>query len=111
MRLIPLDTTNNGRIIDSALNMSEGRTKCKIVSFRVSDDEYGAVETVSRMHGFTSVSLFARSATLTCNSYEPVHTPLDVEINRLWRRLETLTTILERITAQLNLARDPLRAD
>jgi hypothetical protein len=78
--------------------MSEGR-KCRIISFRLSDDEYGAVEEASRKHGFQSISLFARSATLTGHSAEPVHSPLDVELNKLWRRIETLTAALEQIAA------------
>jgi hypothetical protein len=84
--------------------MSEEDIKCKIISFRVSDQDYYTVEEASRRQGFTSVSLFARSATLTCNSSEPVHSPLDVEINRLWRRIEVLTTTLEQIAAHQSLA-------
>ena len=84
--------------------MSEEDIKCKIISFRVSDQDYYTVEEASRKQGFTSVSLFARSATLTCNSSETVHSPLDVEINRVWRRIEVLTTTLERIAAQQSLA-------
>ncbi len=84
--------------------MSEEDIKCKIISFRVSDQDYYAVEEASRKQGFTSVSLFARSATLTCNSSETVHSPLDVEINRLWRRIEVLTTTLEQLAAHQSLA-------
>ncbi len=88
--------------------MTEENIKCKIISFRVSDRDYEAVEEASRRQGFTSVSLFARSATLACNSSEFVHSPLDVEINRLWRRVEALTTSLEQIAAHLSVALEPL---
>lgn len=82
--------------------MSEVR--CRIISFRLSDDEYGVVEAVSRKSGFMSVSLFARSAVLAQQSAEPVHSSLDVEINRLWRRIEALTTALEELAAQAGVA-------
>jgi hypothetical protein len=79
--------------------MSDERIKRRIISFRLSDEEYWAVEEVSRKHGFQSISLFARSATLTCHSTEPIYSPLDVELNKLWRRIETLTAALEQIAA------------
>jgi hypothetical protein len=88
--------------------MSEEGVKCRIISFRVSDQDYGAVEEASRKQGFASVSLFARSATLACNSPELVHSPLDVEINRLWRRIEALTTALEQIAAHQSVALESL---
>jgi hypothetical protein len=88
--------------------MSEENIKCKIISFRVSDHDYYAVEEASRRQGFTSVSLFARSATLACNSSEMVHSPLDVEINRLWRRIEVLTTTLEQIAAHQSVTLERL---
>jgi hypothetical protein len=85
------------------VGLSEGLIKCRIISFRLSDQEFGAVEEARKKHGFPSVSLFARSATLLCNSSEPVHSPIDIEINRLWRRLEVLTTALEAIASQFVL--------
>ena len=81
--------------------ISDGFIKRRIISFRVSDHEYEVVEEVSRKQGFISVSLFARSAILTCNSSEPVHSPLDIDINRIWRRIEVLTTALETLAAHL----------
>jgi hypothetical protein len=84
--------------------MSEEDIKSRIISFRVSGHDYEVVEEASRKHGFTSVSLFARSATLACKSTEFVHTPLDIEINRLWRRIEVLTTALEQIAAHRSVA-------
>jgi hypothetical protein len=86
--------------------MTEEGIRRRIMSFRISDHEYVAVEEASRKHGFVSVSLFARAATLTCSSSEPVHSPPDVEINRLWRRIEILTTSLETLTAQFGIALD-----
>jgi hypothetical protein len=88
--------------------MSEEDIKCRIISFRVSDHDYEAVEEASKKQGFASVSLFARSATLMCNSSELVRSPLDVEINRLWRRIEVLTTALEQIAAHLSVVLEPL---
>jgi hypothetical protein len=88
--------------------MPEEAIKCRIISFRVSDQDYEAVEEASRKQGFTSVSLFARSATLAFNSSEFVHSPLDVEINRLWRRIEVLTTTLEQIATQRSAAPESL---
>jgi hypothetical protein len=88
--------------------MSAEQNKRNIVSFRLSDAEYGAVETVSRVQGFTSVSLFARSATLTNNSNDGTHSPFDADMNRLWRRLEVLTAALEQITIQARRALDRL---
>lgn len=87
--------------------MSEGPIKCKIVSFRVSDDEYEAVKEACRKQGFASVPLFARFATLTSNSSEPVLSPLDAEINRLWRRLDALTSVLERLASHTGVILAP----
>ena len=81
--------------------MADGQTKSKIVSFRLSDKEYQTVDDVTRKHGFASVSLFARSATLKCDTNEPVKTPADMEINRLFRRIEVLASAIEQITIQL----------
>jgi hypothetical protein len=83
--------------------VSEEDIKSKIISFRVSDQDYYTVEEASRKQGFTSVSLFARSATLNCDPSKTVHSPLDVEINRLWRRIEVLTTTLEQLAAHQSL--------
>jgi Arc/MetJ-type ribon-helix-helix transcriptional regulator len=88
--------------------MPEEAIKCRIISFRVSDQDYEAVEEASRKGGFASVSLFARSATLALNSSELVHSPLDVEINRLWRRIEVLTTSLEQIATHQSAALESL---
>jgi len=79
--------------------LPEVDTKNKIISFRVSDHEYITVEETSRKQGFVSVSLFARSATLKTNSSEPTRSPVDVEIDKLWRRIEELTKDLEKLIA------------
>lgn len=81
--------------------MSLNETKSKIISFRLSDAEYSAVEERSRKLSFASVSQYARSLTLACDSPDAACTPFDIDINRLWRRLEALTAALEKIAADL----------
>lgn len=83
--------------------MREGQIKCKVVSFRIDDDEYSKAERIARINGFASVSCFAREATLKCTPAEIVNTPLDVEMNRLWRRIDALTSSLEKIISDLGL--------
>jgi hypothetical protein len=61
------------------------------------------VEETSRKKGFISVSLFARTATLRGDGSDAIHSPVDVEINRLWRRLEVLTKHLETLIANVAL--------
>lgn len=87
--------------------MADSLTKSRIISFRVSDDEYRVVDEASKKCGFASVSLFARSATLTGNAAEPVRTPLDREIGNIWRRIDTLSSTLEQIAAHLCFPLDP----
>lgn len=79
--------------------MPEADRKNKIISFRVSDHEYGTVEETSRKLGFLSVSLFARTSTLKCDQSEGTRSPADMEIDRLWRRIEELTKDLEKLIA------------
>jgi len=81
--------------------MAEGLTKYKVVSFRLSDEEYEKIEAAGRKHGFASASLFARAVTLRGDSIEPVRTHLDLELNRLWRRVEALTSALEQMAGRL----------
>lgn len=88
--------------------MSEGQNKSRVISFRMSEDEYRAIEIVSWRHGFTSVSLFAREATLTSQSSEPARFGLDVELNRLWRRIEAITSTIEKLTAYAGMVLAPL---
>jgi hypothetical protein len=93
------------------VSMPEDPIKSRIISFRLSDNEYLIVQDISRKQGFASVSLFARSATIaSCNSSELVHSPLDVEIAGLWRRIEALTAALEKIAAQAGVLFTPLNA-
>jgi hypothetical protein len=89
--------------------MSEALTKYKVLSFRLSDEEYKQVEAAGRKHGFVSASLFARAAALRGDSLEPVRTPLDLELNRLWRRVEALTSALEQTSSRLGLVIDRIR--
>jgi hypothetical protein len=88
--------------ISSQDGASEAQNRCKIISFRVSDDEYGAVEAESRRHGFKSVALFARSIVLTEKIDDPTLTPIDCDINRLWRRVEALMAALEELMVQIS---------
>jgi hypothetical protein len=81
--------------------MREGQIKCKVVSFRIDDDEYSKAEKIAKINGFASVSCFAREATLKCTPAEVVNTPLDVEMNRLWRRIDALASSLENIISHL----------
>jgi hypothetical protein len=81
-------------------------TKTRVISFRVSDDEYRAVDEASKKVGFTSVSLFARSATLTGNKQEPMQSPLSVEVQNLWCRIDALTAVLEQMAVHLSVPID-----
>lgn len=99
MRSVQLGISAKPTVKSGETAITEEDIKCKIVSFRISDQDSDTVKEASRRKGFTSVSLFARSATLACHASEIVHSPLDVEINRLWRRIEALTTALEQIAA------------
>ncbi|MFL6415711.1 MAG: hypothetical protein ACJ74Y_08585 [Bryobacteraceae bacterium] len=89
---------------------SEAHNRCKIISFRVSDDEYCAVEAASRRHGFRSVALFARWIILTEKIDDPAQTPVDCDINRLWRRVEALMAALEGLMGQMSSVRDTIQA-
>jgi hypothetical protein len=81
--------------------MSDGHVKCKIISFRVSDDEYKRVEELRQKHGFPSVSLFSRFATLKYRSAGLELSQLDLELKRLWNCVEqALVSALRQITAR-----------
>lgn len=90
--------------------MWEGLIKYRVLSFRLSDDEYKQVEAAGRKCGFVSASLFARAAALKGNAFEPVNTPLDLELNRLWRRVEALTSTLEQMSSRLGLVIERIRS-
>jgi hypothetical protein len=81
---------------------SEASYRSKVISFRVSSEEYGEVEAASRRQGFKSVALFARSVVLTEKIDDPTLTAVDCDINRLWRRIEGLVLALEELTVQLS---------
>ena len=84
--------------------------KYRVLSFRLSDAEYRQVEAAGRRCGFVSASLFARAAALKGDSFEPVSTPLDQELNRLWRRVEALTSTLEQMSTRLGLIIENIRS-
>jgi hypothetical protein len=90
--------------------MGERLIKYRVLSFRLSDDEYKQVEAAGRRCGFVSASLFARAAALKGDSLEPVSTPLDQELNRLWRRVEALTSLLEQMSTRLGSIIDGIRS-
>lgn len=81
--------------------------KGKIISFRIADEEYLKIETLAKNSGFASVSYFAREATLKSTAFEPLRTPLDVQLERLRHRIEALNSSIERIIAQLNSRLNP----
>lgn len=90
--------------------MGEGLTKYRVLSFRLSDEEYRHVEAAGRRCGFVSASLFARAVALKRDSLEPVGTPLDLELNRLWRRVEALTSTLEQMSTRLGSIIERMRS-
>jgi hypothetical protein len=90
--------------------MGEALIKYRVLSFRLSDDEYKQVEAAGRKYGFVSASLFARAAALKGDSLEPVNTPLDLELNRLWRRVEALTSTLEQMSTRLESMIERIRS-
>jgi hypothetical protein len=81
--------------------------KSRIISFRLSEEEYQAIETVSYRHGYTSVSLFARGPTLTTRSYQPACGGVDEELARLWRRIDAIITTIELLMTYFRPATAP----
>ena len=75
--------------------------KCKIVSFRIADEEYLRIEELAKNSGFTSVSYFAREATLKGSPLQPANVPVNVHIERLGSQLEALTLSIDKGIAQL----------
>lgn len=86
--------------------MSDGVTRTRVISFRVSDEEYRVVNEASKKVGFSSVSLFARSATLTGNRQDPIQSPLSVEVQNLWIRIDVIAAALEQIAAHIRVPID-----
>lgn len=91
------------RAKERSSGIPDGQLKCKVVSFRIADDEYLKIEAHAKNNGYASVSYFAREATLKSAPFEAVSTPFDVEINRLWRRIEAMTSAVENVVAQLSM--------
>lgn len=75
--------------------------KSKIVSFRLSEAEYSAVEQMSQKQRCGSVALFARSATLAGALAERESGARNVDAERLWRNLEAITGALDTLVATL----------
>lgn len=75
--------------------------KCKIVSFRVADEDYSIIEELARNGGFASVSYFAREATLKGPALQRAKAPLHVQIERLGWQVEALTLSIEKAIAKL----------
>src|SRR5919198_6426687 len=95
--------TATNTLLEVSSIMSDCDTKSKIVSFRLSNAEYEAVEARSRRLCFSSVSQFSRSLTLAAESCDNVASPLDRDIDRVWHRLELLTAALEKVAVGLGL--------
>ena len=81
-------------------------TKCRIVSFRLSESEYTEAEAVYRAHGYRSLSLFARSAILAFLSTTDDVRGHEVEINQLRERIDIMAAELLRISEQIRSAND-----
>jgi hypothetical protein len=86
--------------------MSVADPKSKILSFRLSNAEYDAIEKASHLHGFRSMALFARSAVL---AFQPTAntSPLEVNVVQLWGRLQVLASEVENLAARLGVVLDP----
>jgi hypothetical protein len=75
--------------------------KCKIVSFRVADEEYLKLEELAKNSGFTSVSYLAREATLRGTPFQAAKAPLHQQIERLGGQFDALKASIEKVIAQL----------
>lgn len=73
--------------------------KSRMVSFRLSLAEYQGAVNTCRMQGFRSMSLYARSALLAFGSSANHSLPRDAEMTEIRRRLEFLTSEIQRIAA------------
>lgn len=81
-------------------------SKSRVVSFRLSNAEYEAIEKASRIQGFGSMALFARAATLSFQSWPNAPSPVDTKVAEVWRRIDLLTSELEKITNRLRIVSD-----
>lgn len=75
--------------------------KCKIVSFRVADEDYSRIEELAKSNGFASVSYFAREATLKGSVLQRTKFPLYMQIEHLGGQVEALTLSIEKAIAKL----------
>lgn len=75
--------------------------KCKIVSFRLSASEYSEAEQVCRAHGYSSLSLFARSAIMAFLSSPTNARTHESEINELRERIDVIAAEVLRISEQI----------
>jgi len=72
-----------------------------MVSFRLSSAEYQAAVSTCRNQGFRSMSLYARSALLVFEASPNACIPREAEMTEIRRRLEFLTSEIQRIAANL----------
>jgi hypothetical protein len=77
------------------------KAKSKMVSFRLSPDEYTKAEETSRAHGYRSISLFARCAVLAFQSTSAGADAYEQQIRELRDRIDTMAEELVRLSAQL----------
>ena len=75
--------------------------KSRMVSFRLSSGEYEAAVSTCRTQGFRSMSLYARSALLAFESSPNACVPREVEITEIRRRLEFLTSEIQKVAANV----------
>lgn len=70
------------------IRMRNLEAKSMMLSFRLSRREYERAEEASRLQGYRSVALFARSAVLASTDRESVS--YDSQISELYRKVKTL---------------------
>jgi predicted DNA-binding protein len=80
--------------------------KCRIVSFRIADEEFAKLEVLAKNSGFSSVSYFVREAARKGTSFESIKMPIDLQIERLGDHIQTLTTSIEKVIRQLGRGAD-----
>jgi hypothetical protein len=76
--------------------------KSRMVSFRLSSAEYQSAVNTCRTQGFRSMSLYARSALLAFGSSPDVSLSRDEEMTEIRRRLEFLSSEIQRIAATVS---------
>ncbi len=80
--------------------MSVYKRKSRMISFRISDEEYELLRKISQHQGARSVSDYARSALIHVNSEtaSPESGALEAKITRLDDELQELRTTVQRLT-------------